>query len=287
MSAVLQIKDEVLGPPPTRIGSIGLTLLAAPPRTLPVAWPEAERFVASTGAERFVVSNANFVVSVGRMDVSGIDAYLQTSAGSVIEWSLSSNAASRVDFLSLSGSRYVGIGWTVASNAVSSVALSNVTPFNWSYLATPSRQQRNIENMVWLAPTTSPPEKDRNWLEREAAIYSPESSQILFLLRDLRALSKRALSDQKSIDRFARASGDVIAFLSRAPNSLAEPKAAVAEDGEIVFEWKTGSKHAVVDFEGDGVFGYALLKDGRFRPGDLKGDLTRSLPDDLLEYLRG
>jgi hypothetical protein len=61
----------------------------------------------------------------------------------------------------------------------------------------------------------------------------------------------------------------------------------VAADGEIVLEWRDDGRRATATFEGDGEFGYAMRRDGRFVPGAHQARVTDSLPEDLAAYLAG
>jgi len=58
-----------------------------------------------------------------------------------------------------------------------------------------------------------------------------------------------------------------------------------SDDGEIVFEWIDGDRHAIVSIEGDGRLGYTMLIDGEFKAGKDTEVLASQLPSDLLEYL--
>ena len=78
---------------------------------------------------------------------------------------------------------------------------------------------------------------------------------------------------------------DAMKFAVHVPFGLRQPLIWVDDENEIVFEWRFSDRHAVVSFEGDGVFGYALLKGDRFVPGQHRGDLNSPLPSDLASYL--
>jgi hypothetical protein len=57
---------------------------------------------------------------------------------------------------------------------------------------------------------------------------------------------------------------------------------------EKCIDLRQGAKHAVLsyDFDGSGVYGYAMLIDGRFEAGTAEGRLDAdALPSDLTEYL--
>ncbi len=57
------------------------------------------------------------------------------------------------------------------------------------------------------------------------------------------------------------------------------------DEGEIVFEWISDTKHAVVSFEGDGSIGYTVMRDGAFVAGEVVDAPSSILPPDLREYL--
>ncbi|WP_310301431.1 hypothetical protein [Rhizobium sp. BE258] len=56
-------------------------------------------------------------------------------------------------------------------------------------------------------------------------------------------------------------------------------------DDEVVFEWISGNKHAVVSVEGDGVIGYTMLVNGDFVSGAEEDPSVDHLPSDLRDYL--
>lgn len=117
---------------------------------------------------------------------------------------------------------------------------------------------------------------------------SLQTSQALQLTRRVGELSAPLLSRDKDIqDCFHRAKGDAVKFAARLPKDTPLPSISISEDGEIVFDWRWEGKRALVDFDGDGSFGYALLRNGRFEPGAEAGDLAVSvLPADFRTYFR-
>lgn len=138
-------------------------------------------------------------------------------------------------------------------------------------------------------PLTLNAESFRRLGRRSNVKYTQEKqSRMLNLLQQIRELSERILpSDASSSKTLERAKIDALTFIAKMPNDLSAPLVSTAEDGEIVMEWKEPKTHAVVDFEGDGLFGYALLQQGRFIPGKQEGNLSsETLPADLIEYLR-
>lgn len=58
-----------------------------------------------------------------------------------------------------------------------------------------------------------------------------------------------------------------------------------SDEGEVAFEWKTPEKHAIVSFDGDGYYGYAMLVNDRFRAGAQDMPLANTIPSDLKDYL--
>jgi hypothetical protein len=58
-----------------------------------------------------------------------------------------------------------------------------------------------------------------------------------------------------------------------------------SDDGEIAFEWMKNDKHAIVSFDGDGKYGYAMLHGASFQPGHVIDPEPDIFPDDLMEYL--
>lgn len=55
--------------------------------------------------------------------------------------------------------------------------------------------------------------------------------------------------------------------------------------GEIGIEWHGNGKHAFISIEGDGRYGYMMLKDGSFVAGDVPDPEVSFFPDDLRRYL--
>lgn len=103
--------------------------------------------------------------------------------------------------------------------------------------------------------------------------------------------SRFAVLDEEDPDarpRLEKAKNDAIRFSHFWPDDLLLPSIGVAEDGEIVFEWRKGDLHAIAEFEGIGSFGYAIYQDGKFVPGKETGSISsNALPTDLETYLRG
>ena len=58
-----------------------------------------------------------------------------------------------------------------------------------------------------------------------------------------------------------------------------------SDESEVVFEWISGDRHAVVSIEGDGAIGYTMLRDGIFVSGEVEDPPVSIMPPDLREYL--
>jgi hypothetical protein len=118
-------------------------------------------------------------------------------------------------------------------------------------------------------------------------LRSLDKTQVIELAKQVSNLSARVLSnDPKIQDCFYNARSDAVRFVALLPQSIDQPSISVSEDGEIVLDWRGAAKQALVDFDGDGSFGYALLQNGRFEPGAAPGDLGESaLPKDLRDYI--
>ena len=81
------------------------------------------------------------------------------------------------------------------------------------------------------------------------------------------------------------AADEARSFLTKLTSSTPRPTIWSDDESEIVFEWLNSDRHAIVSFEGDGSFGYALKMGDRFVPGSFVGSLASGLPSDLLDYL--
>jgi hypothetical protein len=69
------------------------------------------------------------------------------------------------------------------------------------------------------------------------------------------------------------------------PAGFAIPAIWTDGETEVVFEWIGKAHHAVVTFEGDGEFGYAMRQGSRFTPGAQSGKCADAPPPDLLNYI--
>jgi hypothetical protein len=79
---------------------------------------------------------------------------------------------------------------------------------------------------------------------------------------------------------------DAILFAKLFDDGLAQPAIWTDNETEVVLEWMLPKgRHAVVSFEGDSEFGYALRFGDKFVPGEMSGLKPFRLPDDLSRYL--
>jgi hypothetical protein len=94
-------------------------------------------------------------------------------------------------------------------------------------------------------------------------------------------------SGEDSVAPSEQAIKDARLFASLLPDEIPEPTVCAADDGEILIDWVIADEKAVVGLEGDGRFGYALYRGGRYEPGNQEGDLSaHDLPSDLKAYLQ-
>lgn len=153
------------------------------------------------------------------------------------------------------------------------------------------RSQRDVENTemsTWLSARLATPRA-----LRISRTYGSSAFDELKLIAPAFASWKKyffeglsASSHLKSIlgDVDAAQLQDAAQFYALV-NDLAWSPDIWAEEGEIVFEWIDGDRHAVVSFEGDSRIGYTLLKDGEFVSGADDEARPDAVPTDLLDYL--
>lgn len=73
-------------------------------------------------------------------------------------------------------------------------------------------------------------------------------------------------------------------FTAMALPTAVLPPTVVQGDGEILFEWIWGDRHAFISIDDEGEVAYAYLRNGRFVPGQEDAQ-PGSVPNDLLHYL--
>jgi len=99
------------------------------------------------------------------------------------------------------------------------------------------------------------------------------------LARRLRKMKLQYPLMQKQFD-------DAIEFAEGFPDTLLAPSVWTDNEAEVVLEWILPEKrHAVISFEGDGQFGYALRFGDQFFPGKASGRKPFSPPSDLVRYI--
>jgi hypothetical protein len=90
---------------------------------------------------------------------------------------------------------------------------------------------------------------------------------------------------EKANPSMASQIADARKFASALPSGLTVPRAWTDGESEVVLEWINGEKHAIVSFEGDGEFGYAMRQGDRFAPGSSPNNVEVAALDDLIDYL--
>lgn len=79
---------------------------------------------------------------------------------------------------------------------------------------------------------------------------------------------------------------DAIEFAEYYPDTKLAPSVWTDNEAEVVLEWILPEKHhAIVSFEGDGQFGYALRFGDQFLPGKAAGLKPFRPPTDLVRYI--
>ncbi len=99
-------------------------------------------------------------------------------------------------------------------------------------------------------------------------------------LNEVMFLWTQAYSDVGNASIFC----DALKFVGAMPVSVLQPR-VWADDTEVVFEWISGDRHAIVSCEGDGMIGYTYRVAGQFVPGLVTAARSDGFPTDLAAYL--
>ena len=106
------------------------------------------------------------------------------------------------------------------------------------------------------------------------------ATEVSRILREVMALWMVAASNTENAKIF----GDALNFVGAMPSGVWLPH-VWADDAEVVFEWISGDRHAIVSCEGDGVIGYTYRVAGHFVPGQQTAARSDGFPADLAAYL--
>lgn len=98
----------------------------------------------------------------------------------------------------------------------------------------------------------------------------------------LASAEEKNTEDQQDL---AKAVNDAIRFVVNWPRDLPLPTAGASDCGEVGFHWSIKDRNAILRFEGDGAYGYALMRQGRYVSGDVEVEKSSEIPKDLKEYL--
>lgn len=105
---------------------------------------------------------------------------------------------------------------------------------------------------------------------------------LLATIDEIEELTDRAaIETDEAKETLERAIVDAISFIAKLPRTI-RPLVGASEDGEVVLRWYHGGADVVVEFEGDGHFGYAFLRGDRFVPGKYEGIVKGDVPPDLV-----
>jgi hypothetical protein len=108
------------------------------------------------------------------------------------------------------------------------------------------------------------------------------------IIRRIQETAKKSkpLLDAGADATLKRALSDALTFAALLPADAPVANISTAEDGEIIIEWRIKDRHAVVSFDGDGMFGYAMLIGDSYKPGSKEAKLgDGTIPSDLADYL--
>lgn len=78
---------------------------------------------------------------------------------------------------------------------------------------------------------------------------------------------------------------DALEFISVVSGKVLSPGTSVSNDGEVMLKFKDNNSCAVLSFDGDGHYSYALFVDGEYIPGNYDGEIRQDIPEDLKKYL--
>jgi len=132
----------------------------------------------------------------------------------------------------------------------------------------------------------------QDWLAELARIFS-ECAKAPLRTTDLRLDTIASLENGWLDEDSVAPSMDAIAVARKILQvvetcDLAYPDVSASGDGSVHLDWRGDNLKASLRIEFDGVFGYAIFKDGRYMPGKMRNDENESaLPSELMEYLRG
>lgn len=89
-----------------------------------------------------------------------------------------------------------------------------------------------------------------------------------------------------SVTKLHKSINDSLQFLTNFPYELPLPRAHYSEDGEVILEWFFNNKSVVLSITGDGYYGYALLKNGKYVAGQSDGNINNVIIFELYDYLK-
>lgn len=151
-------------------------------------------------------------------------------------------------------------------------------------LLEPHQKQVVISNLIGSSAVGSPISLRSKDVTRWLDVHSKYSSSQR--IADQEERFQKAYAELHEV--IPEADKDLLADAANfydAIQSLAWKPSIWCDEGEVAFEWKTADKHAIVSFDGESTYGYAMLMDGKFRPGAIDMPAPNTVPSDLLAYL--
>jgi hypothetical protein len=98
----------------------------------------------------------------------------------------------------------------------------------------------------------------------------------------VKLIGRASKLDVESARTLSAAATDALRFCALLPKDAPKLRINNSSDGEIVIECRLNSAGFLAEFVGDGSYGYAIFKEGKYYPGEYAGALTSGrLPADL------
>lgn len=119
-----------------------------------------------------------------------------------------------------------------------------------------------------------------------ASSLSPIPEKLINLKDHITQFVKKPKVEDIYLASLHKSVNDSLSFLNHFPHELPLPTAYNAEDGEIVLEWFFNNKSVVLSITGDGYYGYAMLRNGKYIAGQGDGDINDVITPELYEYLQ-
>jgi hypothetical protein len=152
-----------------------------------------------------------------------------------------------------------------------------------SFMVSATVSAHSVENFLYALDSLRSPVTNSVTGEHKADSLSDVPKAIFSWASDLARHNEA--KDDEAREFLIAAISDVQSFAGALPQDLKVPVMGASEYGDIALQWRANGMRALVSFEGDGSYGYALLVDGSVRPGKTAVKSASELPGDLRDYL--